>query len=353
MSKYDLLPPDVNPLEFFFPPDRPAVMPSPFDPRDYPFRPKAAPAGPLPRRAQAKGWGQIPIRYQAQYGSCAAFTGIRMWENANLLAGMAQTDGSEAYIWALIRQSYGELCKNTGLFPRDVMAQLVDRGTLTERQRPYEALGLCDGTTAAEATLALQNPRPLAYSRVEGLQGVKAAIAEGHMVSLCLTLSSNFAPDTNGVIPNPSLGHINPNNGHMITVGLFDDDLYGGVIGVANSWSTGWGRQGIFYMRYSDFNLPESQGGAWKNDLWVLTPPANVNPTPVPPKPLPKTTRTLQQWRYTGASPDPWDIVTLYEDKVALTEDQWLHVVASDEQGQQSHGDFLYLAAAKPKEGEA
>ena len=62
--------------------------------------------------------------------------------------------------------------------------------------------------------------------------------------------------DTNGVLRMENFRN-NPNRvgGHALCIVGYDDNIAGGVFKIANSWGKEWGKNGFFWLRYSDLYI--------------------------------------------------------------------------------------------------
>lgn len=122
-----------------------------------------------------------------------------------------------------------------------------------------------------------------------------------------------------------------------------------------NSWDTWWtptARQ--FGMQPGDFAIPWEAVPQVMFEARAISPEAVVipKPEPIPPAPTPKTHIEFQRWRYVGRPGEEWEITALYKDDIVVTDQMWLHMVASDAAGNQQHSEFMALVPAS-KEGDA
>jgi hypothetical protein len=258
MSKYDDLPPDVNPLEYY----RPSVAPSPRDDRDYQRTLAGIPPPTAPAEFELPEWG---ARNQMEWGACTCFAVVGMMEIELRRLGY-ELDGNEAALYAPARQMHGWLCQNQGTYPRDVMRLVCDVGMVLEADWPYQSQTLCD-MPSDELVGKAWRIRGAAYVNAGTPAAVKAAISEGHGVLSAMILPNNFSPDINGDIPLPAGGAW---GGHaMLRTGYSDHRR---IWRKRNSWSAGWGQRGYCNVPYA-YDDPRivGQHQIWPDDSWYLT----------------------------------------------------------------------------------
>ena len=93
------------------------------------------------------------------------------------------------------------------------------------------------------------------YWRVDGLSGLKAALLSGPVAIGIPCFDSIFYVDKTGLIEYPH----DPNQiygGHALCAVGYDDQKFGGVIKIKNSWGSSWGARGYGFIPYdyiSDF----------------------------------------------------------------------------------------------------
>ena len=192
-----------------------------------------------------------------------------------------------------------------------------------------------------------------AYDKV---QRTKKALSEGHPVVMAMDVYESF--DT--------LCHVECWNGlkgvsrggHAMCVIGYDDDKYGGAFEVMNSWGTGWGAKGYFWIKYEDYK----SNVKYAYDVYVKK---KVQPQPVPkptPQPTPQPVPTPIQKKYSmagnmyiverdgGGTPQvaidekgdiPYYFLAEYNPSgkkfrlvVSNHEPAWVYVIASDLQNQ-------------------
>ncbi|BBL76677.1 CARDB domain-containing protein [Methylomagnum ishizawai] len=126
----------------------------------------------------------------------------------------------------------------------------------------------------------------LDYKRVEDLQGLKAALAQRRPVVLGIKVYDQFyhLQGTDSVYNSDAGSNNGPHGLHAVTAVGYDNNRYGGAIKVINSWGTGWGDKGFFWMPY---DFIRDKGIIFQ--MWVMddAPDGDITPTPDPVPPPP------------------------------------------------------------------
>lgn len=160
------------------------------------------------------------------------------------------------------RQIEGDTDDDAGAQIRDVVSGLANQGVCDEGLWPYDISQFAVEPTPACYDLAKDNLISQ-YFRCSDLDDIKNSLAQGFPVIIGFSVYSNFeAPEmaTDGILHMPS-AQDEMLGGHCVLVIGYDDDR--GQVFVRNSWGTGWGLNGNFWMDYAYFqNLV--------NDCWTL-----------------------------------------------------------------------------------
>ena len=85
------------------------------------------------------------------------------------------------------------------------------------------------------------------------VNGMKNALASGFPVVMGFTVYDSFEGNLNnttGMMPYPNTASEQVLGGHAVCVVGYNDNLNGGRFICRNSWGTGWGDHGYFYMPY-------------------------------------------------------------------------------------------------------
>ena len=113
---------------------------------------------------------------------------------------------------------------------------------------PYVVGGYATPPPAAAIAEASVN-RIRTYARVQGVAGVKAALAQGRPVVLGIVVYASFERvGKDGLVPLPALNE-QMMGGHAILAVGYDDAS--GTVRLQNSWGAGFGDGGFLHMPYA------------------------------------------------------------------------------------------------------
>lgn len=90
------------------------------------------------------------------------------------------------------------------------------------------------------------------------LLAIKQNLAQGAPVVIGMMVGGSFMTDMSGKkawIPNNSDYNLAGFGGHAMCVIGYDDYYNGGSFQIMNSWGESWGNDGIFWIRYNDFDF--------------------------------------------------------------------------------------------------
>lgn len=220
-----------------------------------------------------------PVRHQLYVGSCVGF-GI----GANLCTvAKAQTKFAEwfspTWIYNGARFIEGTLDKDAGCYPRDAFSWLAKNGSLLEHFWAYNGNELDKSPPSSLRMSQAYKAPDFTYVRVvDGVEGICAAIASGHTVSIgTYWFTKWMKPPASGVLPEPTKA--DPVSGGHATL-LYGYNKTAGMVYGQNSWGTEWGNNGKFAMPMSSFELFKFYGGYDAHYITFTAAPA----PPVPPK---------------------------------------------------------------------
>ena len=142
---------------------------------------------------------------------------------------------------------------DSGAQIRDGIKVVVNSGVCKETTWPYDIIKFTKKPTATAYKEALKY-KALVYSAVvQDQNSVKQCLANGDVIVFGFTVYSSFesqAVATTGIMPMPA-----PNEkvlgGHCSVVVGYDDTKQ--MMIIRNSWGSGWGDKGYFYMPYNFF----------------------------------------------------------------------------------------------------
>lgn len=202
------------------------------------------------------------IRDQGNLGSCGAFAGGGAYNTAAKIEEKPVVVPSPLFLYYNTRLIEKTVDYDSGVEIRDVIKALNKYGTAGESLWPYK--------------IAKYKSKPPKRAYVDGLkhQAVKYLRLEGTLDSIrsCLAASRSFifgfsVPESFETIKRD--GKWNPKPGEQILGGhavhaVGYDDSRAAVL-IANSWGTGWGLKGYFWMPY-EFIVSRDNA----DDFWTL-----------------------------------------------------------------------------------
>lgn len=231
-----------------------ACFPSPFDPKDYPFRWFYRGAE-LPEVVNYEPY--MRLRWQGKFGTCVAFSSIHIRNLHETMQGDLPQGGlSPLYLYVRCKDKDG-IPDKEGTYPRVAMGVMKNEGICPESMMPYSML--TDINVLPEinpnAVTEAGKFKIRTYAKVESVEEIKQALAEQGPVMLAAIITASFYQvDENGYIPAPNgpiLG------GHAITVCGYDEKRQ--AFRIANSWE-GWGQDGFAWLPYELFEYKTEDG---------------------------------------------------------------------------------------------
>lgn len=259
-----------------------------------------------------------PVVDQGNLGSCTAnaiASGLR--EYLMLVNGESYHPLSRLYLYWHERELEGTINEDSGAYLRDGMKVLANLGVSEEQYFPYvESTFTSKPTDAAETNAGKY--KITAYHRVILTEEWKAALAGGMPVVMGIQIYSSFMTDavsTTGKVPLPNPAKETLYGGHAVLAVGYDDAAQHVIC--RNSWGTGWGDKGYFYLPYSYFT-------DYVMDMWV------AEYTPAPPT---FETLTLD------------DALTIFAERGIFDSPDFWKSLASKYEGDET-SDFRYVALA-------
>lgn len=237
------------------------------DERDYIFKSKLSAEEQIPSKYDLiEHMGEI--ENQLQTGSCVANATCSALELMSDIEGDG-VDLSRLFVYFNAREPYDELRgKDGGAYLRDGFKSCNQIGVCNESTWDFIESKVNDKPSDLAYSEA-PDKKVLKYERIENgdIQGVKLALLAGHPVIFGMYLFEDFFYLRGPLEDMDYLGRNSGSDyvgGHAMTIIGYDDDLNGGSFIVENSWSTQWGDNGIWAMRYDVFEIDVM-------DLWVCT----------------------------------------------------------------------------------
>lgn len=207
-----------------------------------------------------------PVENQANIGSCTACAAVGALEYRFKRAGKPHVDLSRLFVYFNARRSAGRADRDGGATISEGLAALLAFGAPPESAWPYSEDRLTKTPDPGVYDQARQNV-PTEYARVEGTDGVRAALAQDHPV-----VFSSFLPQrcydeaaASGNVPDPTDAELQAarslhGNHSMLIVGY---DLDAGVFLVRNSWGPGWAEKGYCRMPFGVYERVVAQSSTW------------------------------------------------------------------------------------------
>jgi C1A family cysteine protease len=183
--------------------------------------------------------------------------------------------GSRLFQYYNTRKLFGDLTTDDGGSIQDAILALAQTGLCEETLWPYDESKVFVAPPQkcydeAKKCTALNHARV-----AQSATGLKSALHNGYPVAFGFQVYSSFESaqvEQTGVMPLPVSGETVV-GGHAVAFVGYDDKKQ--MFKVRNSWGTGWGLSGYFWMPYS-FALDSNQC----NDFWVVTKVADPDIVP-------------------------------------------------------------------------
>jgi len=219
-----------------------------------------------------------PIEDQGNNGSC---TGNAIAGQIELIdrKGGKQLDVSRLFIYYEERVLEGSVRYDAGAYIRDGIKVCYTKGAPLENLWPYATNKFATKPPTAAYTDALRR-KVTGYQRCTDFNAVKNAVAAGNPVTIGFTVYDSFegawadipsGQAGSGMMPFPNVATEQTLGGHAVCIVGYDDRMpvagkANGRFIVRNSWGTGWGDHGYFYMPYQVI-----QNTSMSSDFWRIS----------------------------------------------------------------------------------
>ncbi|MEQ1531509.1 MAG: C1 family peptidase, partial [Methylococcales bacterium] len=162
---------------------------------------------------------------------------------------------------------------------------IIEQGAATLASAPYSDNDFLTQPSAAARAEAAKF-KGLKRTTLSNLSDVKGALAQHKPVVLGIEVFNQFynLSGPNSVYNSNAGSNTGQHGRHAVTAVGYDNNKFGGAVKVINSWGTGWGDKGYFWLPYDFFPTVTFQ-------MWVLDDNKNENVVPTPdPVPTPVNT---------------------------------------------------------------
>ncbi|HLK30381.1 MAG TPA: C1 family peptidase [Puia sp.] len=196
---------------------------------------------------------QCPAVYdQGQLGSCTANALAGAYEFDRIKEKKKDFMPSRLFIYYNERVIEHSVSSDSGAQIRDGIKTLNKQGVCPESEWPYNIAQFAVKPTAKCYSDAKKNEIQ-SYQRLDNtnLMLLKSCVSEGFPFVFGFTVYESFmsaAVAKTGKMPMPEAGE-KVEGGHAVMAVGYDDTK--SVMIVRNSWGTGWGAKGYFYMPYA------------------------------------------------------------------------------------------------------
>jgi hypothetical protein len=220
------------------------------------------PAQPLLQHVDLREWAG-PIKDQGEEGSCTghAFSSAREWMARKYEKTAPTLSPQFLYVEELIAN--GSFPNDAGAMPRNGCQVLTAKGCCETSLYPYVAGKFTTPTPEQEAN-ALKY-KTGAYHRIESLADFLSCLADPTPwpILVSFTVSKSFlsprVADT-GIMPIPKPGEQQQGGHEVLCLGY---DLPKQLALIQNSWGSGWGQRGYFWMPFAVIASADT-------DLWMV-----------------------------------------------------------------------------------
>jgi C1A family cysteine protease len=246
------------------------------DHRDFILKLTAPPHAPLPSKIDLRS-NCSPIVDQGQLGSCTANALSALIEYIELqqlkqnlplkkgpeeLLFKAFAPASRLFIYYNERVIEGTVDEDSGAELRDGIKSLTKWGVCREQLWDY----IIDNAFIKPDDEAYQhaaNHKISSYWRLVSLDQMKLCLVQGYPFCFGITVYDSFESGevaSTGLVPMPG-AYENILGGHAIACVGYDDSQQRLIM--RNSWGTGWGDQGYFYLPYDYATNPNLASDFW------------------------------------------------------------------------------------------
>jgi len=213
----------------------------------------------LPAKVDLRQWAS-PVDDQGDLGACTGFSIKAIRELMLIRDGQPLTTLSPLFLYYYERKREGTVDEDAGAMITTGMEVLQKVGVAREALWSYDPSNDNNPVTkekfqvapSAEAYSDARKYRVKSFKPLDTLRDIRYELAHRNPVVIGIEVFEAFYNTPDGHLPKP-----NPKEpsqgGHAVAVVGYDDAQK--VLIVKNSWGTGWGDQGYFYLPYDYVKL--------------------------------------------------------------------------------------------------
>lgn len=173
---------------------------------------------------------------------------------------------SRLYIYYGGRSLEGTVASDEGCEIRDAIKFIAANGVCSSSKWPYHVSKFADEPTPECYAEAKARGRIISYHRLDNtvLHNLLACLSQGKTFVCGIQVYDSFMSDqvaANGMVPMPNTRTEQLQGGHAICI-VGHNIANGHFIG-RNSWGTGWGDKGYFYIPFSYLTSSSLTNDAW------------------------------------------------------------------------------------------
>lgn len=217
----------------------------------------------IPNRIDLRQWC-TSVEDQGALGSCTGQAIAGAIEYLNKRYNKA-TDVSRLFIYYYERELIGTISWDSGAYIRDGIKVVSRRGAPLERHWPYNISRFATRPSNNAQADGLKRT-VTRYERATNLYSCLDALAAGFPVVVGFLVYSSFMSGqviNTGVMPYPNVVRESFLGGHAVLLVGFDSNTNRFI--ARNSWGSGWGDRGYFYMPYNVIS-----NRSMSSDFWVI-----------------------------------------------------------------------------------
>jgi C1A family cysteine protease len=174
-------------------------------------------------------------------------------------------DVSRLFIYYYERMLIGTINYDSGAYIRDGIKACYTYGAPLESLWPYN-ISKFKTTPASTAIIDATKRKITSYQKAADFNAVMDAVTSGYPVIIGFSVYSSFETATvarTGIMPYPNVNRERLLGGHAVLIVGYNKN--NNTFIVRNSWGTGWGDKGYFYMPFQVI-----QNTSMSSDFWVI-----------------------------------------------------------------------------------